>query len=175
MQFKSFDILLSRYIKEICALCYLFSFPIIFLRKIKLSSVQIGVHHAGKFYEFVPWTGTVTWDIAPWGYWKLTGETGTHLVFNTNHLFLCYILSLLLVSLDMYKYQITYIVFPYQVEIEATTKETGTPLRAPTIEAGLVTACKDTCYGDLRLQLWEKKYDGSKGQVIKALFYIFFR
>lgn len=52
-----------------------------------------------------------------------------------------------------------------QVEIEATTKEPGTPLRAPTMESGLVTACKDTCYGDLRLQLWEKKYDNSKGKV----------
>ena len=52
-----------------------------------------------------------------------------------------------------------------QVEIEATTTEPGTALRAPTVEAGLVPACKDTCYGDLRLQLWEKKYDGSKGEV----------
>ncbi|KAJ4808318.1 Tocopherol cyclase [Rhynchospora pubera] len=91
----------------------------------------IGVHHAGRFHEFVPWTGSVTWDISPWGCWKMTGENETHLV-----------------------------------EIEATTKEPGTPLRAPTIEAGLVTACKDTCYGDLRLHLWEKKYDGSKGKVI---------
>lgn len=54
--------------------------------------------------------------------------------------------------------------FP-QVEIEATSKEPGTALRAPTMEAGLVPACKDTCYGDLRLQLWEKRYDGGKGKV----------
>ncbi|XP_078176751.1 tocopherol cyclase, chloroplast / vitamin E deficient 1 (VTE1) / sucrose export defective 1 (SXD1) [Carex rostrata] len=91
----------------------------------------IGVHHAGRFFEFVPWTGAVTWDITPWGYWKMTGENETHLV-----------------------------------EIEATSKEPGTPLRAPTMEAGLVPACKDTCYGDLKLQLWEKKYDGGKGKVI---------
>lgn len=48
--------------------------------KLKLFLMQIGVHHAGKFYEFVPWTGFVTWDIAPWGYWKMTGENETHLV-----------------------------------------------------------------------------------------------
>lgn len=54
--------------------------------------------------------------------------------------------------------------FLEQVELEATTREPGTPLRAPTMEAGLVTACKDTCLGDVRLQLWEKRYDGSKGK-----------
>ncbi|GJN19570.1 hypothetical protein PR202_gb06859 [Eleusine coracana subsp. coracana] len=106
------------------------------LRKIGLGETYespslIGIHYEGKFYEFVPWTGTVSWDIAPWGQWKMSGE-------NKNHL----------------------------VEIEATTTEPGTALRAPTMEAGLVPACKDTCYGDLRLQLWEKKYDGGKGKMI---------
>jgi len=52
------------------------------------------------------------------------------------------------------------------VEIEGTTTEPGTTLRAPTMEAGLVPACKDTCYGDLKLQLWEKKDDGGKGKLI---------
>ncbi|XP_077210909.1 tocopherol cyclase, chloroplast / vitamin E deficient 1 (VTE1) / sucrose export defective 1 (SXD1) [Tasmannia lanceolata] len=54
----------------------------------------------------------------------------------------------------------------YKVELEATTKAQGTSLRAPTMEAGLVPACKDTCFGDLRLQIWERKYDGSKGKII---------
>nr|CAD1824751.1 unnamed protein product [Ananas comosus var. bracteatus] len=45
------------------------------------------------------------------------------------------------------------------VEVEATAKEPGTPLRAPTKEGGLVTACKDTCFGDLRLQIWERSND----------------
>lgn len=52
-----------------------------------------------------------------------------------------------------------------QVELEVTTKDSGTTLRAPTSEAGLAPACKDTCFGDLKLQLWEKRYDGSKGKV----------
>jgi len=91
----------------------------------------IGVHYEGIFFEFVPWTGTVSWDITPWGSWKMSGENKTHLV-----------------------------------EIEGTTTEPGTTLRAPSMEAGLVPACKDTCYGDLKLQLWEKKYDGGKGKLI---------
>lgn len=55
--------------------------------------------------------------------------------------------------------------FNKQVELETTTKEPGTPLRAPTVEGGLVTACQDTCYGDLKLQMWERRYEGSKGKV----------
>lgn len=63
-----------------------------------------------------------------------------------------------------------------QVELEATTKELGTTLRAPTSEAGLAPACKDTCFGELRLQLWERKYDGSKGKVhYFSYFRYFFR
>lgn len=52
------------------------------------------------------------------------------------------------------------------VELEARTTDPGTPLRAPTSEAGLAPACKDTCFGELRLQMWERKSDGSKGKVI---------
>ncbi|XP_048331844.2 tocopherol cyclase, chloroplastic-like isoform X2 [Ziziphus jujuba] len=52
------------------------------------------------------------------------------------------------------------------VELEATTEDSGTTLRAPTSEAGLAPACKDTCFGLLRLQMWERKYDGSKGKII---------
>ncbi|GMH10804.1 hypothetical protein Nepgr_012645 [Nepenthes gracilis] len=52
------------------------------------------------------------------------------------------------------------------VELEATTEDPGTTLRAPTREAGLAPACKDTCYGLLKLQMWERRSDGSKGKVI---------
>ncbi|XXG45804.1 hypothetical protein AAC387_Pa02g0789 [Persea americana] len=91
----------------------------------------IGVHYDGTFYEFVPWTSSVNWEVAPWGYWNMSAEN------------------------KMYK-----------VELEATTKDPGTTLRAPTMEAGLAPACKDTCFGDLRLRLWERRYDGSKGKII---------
>lgn len=59
--------------------------------------------------------------------------------------------------------------FMGQVEVEATTKDLGTTLRAPTTESGLSPACKDTCFGELRLQLWERRYDGSKGKVCSHL------
>ncbi|GAB4837245.1 Tocopherol cyclase, chloroplastic, variant 2 [Ancistrocladus abbreviatus] len=54
----------------------------------------------------------------------------------------------------------------YRVELEATTDDPGTTLRAPTIEGGLTPACKDSCCGVLKLQMWEKRSDGSKGKVI---------
>lgn len=95
------------------------------------SPALIGVHYKGSFYEFVPWTGTVNWEISPWGFWHMYAENETHMV-----------------------------------ELKATTKEPGTPLRAPTVERGLVTACRDSCYGDLKLRMWEKGFDGSKGKLI---------
>ncbi|XP_075508295.1 putative tocopherol cyclase, chloroplastic [Primulina tabacum] len=52
------------------------------------------------------------------------------------------------------------------VELEATTKDPGSTLRAPTSEAGFAPACKDTCFAHLRLRLWEKHYDGTEGKVI---------
>lgn len=41
---------------------------------------QIGIHYGGTFYEFVPWNGVVTWEIAPWGYWSISAENETHKV-----------------------------------------------------------------------------------------------
>lgn len=55
-----------------------------------------------------------------------------------------------------------------QVELVAKTTEPGTTLRAPTSEAGFAPACKDTCVADLRLQLWDRRSDGSKGKVSHA-------
>ncbi|GLT85428.1 hypothetical protein SLE2022_036180 [Rubroshorea leprosula] len=54
----------------------------------------------------------------------------------------------------------------HMVELEATTEHPGTTLRAPTSEAGFAPACKDTCFSELRLQMWERRSDGSKGKVI---------
>ncbi|KAJ7518814.1 hypothetical protein O6H91_20G009500 [Diphasiastrum complanatum] len=36
---------------------------------------MVGVHYDGQFYEFVPWEGTVEWEIAPWGDWKMSAQT----------------------------------------------------------------------------------------------------
>ncbi|PON37269.1 Tocopherol cyclase [Parasponia andersonii] len=95
------------------------------------NAALVGVHYEGKFYEFVPWNGVVSWEISSWGYWYIAAENDTHMV-----------------------------------ELEATTEHSGTALRAPTAEAGLAPACKDTCVSELKLQLWERKYDGSKGKII---------
>ena len=48
-------------------------------------------------------------------------------------------------------------------EPEPAAPKVGSRLAA--LEAGLGPACKYTCYGELKLQMWEKKYDGSKGKV----------
>jgi tocopherol cyclase len=32
---------------------------------------MIGLHYGGTFYEFVPWNSRVTWDIQPWGLWRM--------------------------------------------------------------------------------------------------------
>lgn len=42
--------------------------------------MQIGVHYGGTFYEFVPWNSVVNWEIAPWGYWFMSADNGTHVV-----------------------------------------------------------------------------------------------
>ncbi|KAJ6915002.1 hypothetical protein NC651_017091 [Populus alba x Populus x berolinensis] len=52
------------------------------------------------------------------------------------------------------------------VELEARAKDLGTPILAPTVEAGLAPACMDTCSGVLKLQMWERRQDGTRGKVI---------
>lgn len=54
----------------------------------------------------------------------------------------------------------------YEVELVATTKSNGTVLRAPTNESGLVPFCKDTCFGDLKLKIWEHTKGHQRGKVI---------
>lgn len=39
---------------------------------------MIGIHHNSTFYSFVPWEGTVTWEVTPWGSWKMTALKDTH-------------------------------------------------------------------------------------------------
>lgn len=38
------------------------------------SAAMIGIHHQGKFYEFVPWNAYVEWEVHPWGYWRMTAR-----------------------------------------------------------------------------------------------------
>jgi len=44
-------------------------------------------HYQGKFYEFVPWNAEVSWEIQPWGEWKMTAvgaELKAEIVGQTN-------------------------------------------------------------------------------------------
>ncbi|KAK7858113.1 tocopherol cyclase [Quercus suber] len=118
-------------------------------------ALTIGVHYGGIFYEFVPWNAVVSWEIAPWGNWYIVAENQTH----KGHL------KDQMVMLGSYSITDSFL-FMGQVEVKATTKDLGTTLRAPTTESGLSPACKDTCFGELRLQLWERRYDGNKGKII---------
>ena len=38
----------------------------------------IGLHYGGRFFEFVPWRGQVSWEVAPWGHWRCRSSTSTH-------------------------------------------------------------------------------------------------
>ena len=35
----------------------------------------IGIHYQGKFYEFAPWNSQVSWQIEPWGKWRVEGKS----------------------------------------------------------------------------------------------------
>ncbi|HEY9620403.1 MAG TPA: tocopherol cyclase family protein [Crinalium sp.] len=39
------------------------------------SVAMVGIHYRGKFYEFVPWNAQVSWEIHPWGFWKMQAQT----------------------------------------------------------------------------------------------------
>ncbi|MBD2156170.1 tocopherol cyclase family protein [Leptolyngbya sp. FACHB-16] len=35
----------------------------------------IGIHHHGRFYEFVPWNSKIAWRVEPWGKWTVWAES----------------------------------------------------------------------------------------------------
>jgi len=99
---------------------------------------MVSVHHNGVFYEAVPWTSTMSWDVDPWGRWILTGRCTEKV--GTPHL--C---------------------FEVQVEVALDPKEyPGVTLRAPTEDNGLVYFCKDSFYGNIVLSLYELEWDGDE-------------
>ncbi|MBW4506454.1 MAG: tocopherol cyclase family protein [Scytonematopsis contorta HA4267-MV1] len=42
------------------------------------SVAMVGIHHQGKFYEFVPWNSQVNWDIEPWGKWQMLARNNQY-------------------------------------------------------------------------------------------------
>ena len=41
---------------------------------------MVGLHHHGRFYEFVPWKARVGWQVSAWGCWQVWAETADHAV-----------------------------------------------------------------------------------------------
>jgi tocopherol cyclase len=44
------------------------------------SVAMVGIHHHGKFYEFVPWNSQVHWEIHPWGAWHIHARNSRYAV-----------------------------------------------------------------------------------------------
>ncbi len=113
------------------------------IRKVLGGKEDLGmvcVHHNGVFYEAVPWTGNMEWDVSPWGSWKFNARctSGKRL---------------------------------FEVEVEATCKEDGVVLRAPTKDLGLAYFCRDSflgnCYVSLYTLIWDaEKKDYVRGEVV---------
>eukprot|EP00897_Mesotaenium_endlicherianum_P003322 jgi/Mesen1/3017/ME000177S02292 len=54
----------------------------------------------------------------------------------------------------------------HEVELEATTRDGGTVLLAPSNNEGLTPLCRDTFYGDLRVAIWQRLAGGQRGQLV---------
>lgn len=53
----------------------------------------------------------------------------------------------------------------YEVELRGTTEDSGTSLLCPT-ETGMAPLCRDTFFGDLKLEVWERTATGARGKII---------
>ena len=92
---------------------------------------MVSVHYKGKFYEAVPWTGSMGWKVDTWGRWVLHGSCTE--------------------GDRKFEVEVTYHVDP---------KETpGLVFRAPTPKEGMVYFCRDTFEADVCLTLWELEFD----------------
>ncbi|KAH7443105.1 hypothetical protein KP509_02G019700 [Ceratopteris richardii] len=56
----------------------------------------------------------------------------------------------------------------YEVELIGTTKNSGCSILCPT-ESGMNFLCRDTFFGDMKLELWERTSTGTKGEVILSV------
>ena len=113
------------------------------VRKIPLGQQEalgmVSVHYNGKFYEAVPWTGSMAWNVSTWGYWKLEGRST--------------------VGPNPFEVEIIY---------ECDAEEIpGLVFRAPTPDEGMVYFCRDTFEADTTLTLWELELDTSTKEFIR--------
>lgn len=97
----------------------------------KESLGMICVHYNGVFYEAVPWTGMMEWEVTTWGSWIMKGKclTGER-------------------------------PFEVEFTCKCNPEENpGLVFRAPTPDEGMVYFCRDTFEADCELSLWELVYD----------------
>ncbi|KAL3790510.1 hypothetical protein ACHAW5_001860 [Stephanodiscus triporus] len=101
----------------------------------------IGIHYEGHFYEIVPWTGEMSWEVWPWGRWEFRGRCTDKKGESS-----------------------------YEAEIVAVTDDdvSGVLLRAPTKEEGMQYFCRDSGFGNVVLSLWELKFDEDIGDFVRA-------
>ncbi len=97
----------------------------------KESLGMICVHYNGTFYEAVPWTGIMEWQVTPWGSWILNGNCTT----------------------GDRPFQVE---FTCKVNPE---ENPGLIFRAPTPDEGMVYFCRDTFEANCVLSLWELVWD----------------
>ena len=98
----------------------------------KESLGMIGVHYDGTFFEAVPWTGNMEWEVETWGSWKLRGNST--------------------LSRRPFAVELEY----------SCDQETGLVFRAPTPDEGMVYFCRDTFEANTTLTLWELESDGKE-------------
>jgi tocopherol cyclase len=94
---------------------------------------MVSVHYNGTLYEAVPWTGSMSWNVSTWGFWKLQGTCMT--------------------GPNPFEVEVVYHCNPQ------TTP--GLVFRAPTPDQGMVYFCRDTFDADTTLTLWELEMDSS--------------
>ena len=95
----------------------------------------VGVHYNNIFYEAVPWTGTMEWEVTEWGSWKFLGRC---------------------TSSGLSKR-----LFEVEVEASCTDDVPGIKLRAPTKDEGMVYFCRDSFYATVTLSLYHLDYDSN--------------
>uniref|UniRef100_A0A7S4K291 Tocopherol cyclase n=1 Tax=Odontella aurita TaxID=265563 RepID=A0A7S4K291_9STRA len=101
---------------------------------------MVSVHYDGTFYEAVPWTGDMQWDVDPWGKWILRGRcTSGERTFEAELIATC------------------------------SEDNPGVVLRAPTKEDGMAYFCRDSFYADTTLSLWDLHWDKEKREYVRAM------
>jgi tocopherol cyclase len=101
----------------------------------KESLGMVCVHYNGIFYEAVPWSGYMEWEVTTWGSWIMRGNSTF-----CDHPF---------------EVEVVYKCDP--------SDDPGLVFRAPTPDQGMVFFCRDTFDANVTLTLWELEWDASSG------------